>query len=257
MSGRPSVSSGQEPGTPRKAFPSTFSSGDQVQMKDILCQLEHVYNVYSVLKDRVDQLTENKVDRAEFEELQDLLTERGQQSMAHILADIQSQVSSLQALEWELQHMKQKVRQLEEAFGKLGLAGADGKAGSSHQIPLQLGHHRLAGAQDEVVPQPPLLGTGALPTTLAPEGWIGTPRAGQDWGVQPNLKGPGTEPVPRTSEGTPGTQPPAPGGASSVPCPAATVSGGAEHSPRATPCPGLRHLCCRAPPGPPGLPSAV
>ncbi|OPJ81248.1 hypothetical protein AV530_001599 [Patagioenas fasciata monilis] len=180
MAGRPSVSSGQEPGAPRKAFPSTFNSRDQVQMKDILCQLEHLYNVYSVLKDQVDQLTDNKVDRAEFEELQELLLERGQQSMAHVLADLQTQVSSLQALEWELQHVKQEVRQLEEAFGKLGLAGADGKAGSSDQSPLQLGHHRLAGAQDDVVPQTPHLGTGALPTSPAPVGWIGTPRAGQD-----------------------------------------------------------------------------
>ncbi|KAK2530811.1 hypothetical protein Q9233_006030 [Columba guinea] len=73
----------------------------------------------------------------------------GQQSMAHILADIQTQVSSLhgwmsslQGMDYELQHVKQEVRQLEEAFGKLGLAGADGKAGSSHQIPLQLGSAR-------------------------------------------------------------------------------------------------------------------
>ncbi|XP_064924205.1 collagen alpha-1(XV) chain isoform X2 [Columba livia] len=73
----------------------------------------------------------------------------GQQSLAHILADIQTQVSSLhgwmsslQGMDYELQHVKQEVRQLEEAFGKLGLAGADGKAGSSHQIPLQLGSAR-------------------------------------------------------------------------------------------------------------------
>ncbi|KAK2545102.1 hypothetical protein Q9966_001364 [Columba livia] len=70
-------------------------------------------------------------------------------SLAHILADIQTQVSSLhgwmsslQGMDYELQHVKQEVRQLEEAFGKLGLAGADGKAGSSHQIPLQLGSAR-------------------------------------------------------------------------------------------------------------------
>ncbi|XP_071667654.1 uncharacterized protein [Patagioenas fasciata] len=107
----------------------------------------------------------------------------------------------------EFEDVKQEVRQLEEAFGKLGLAGADGKAGSSDQSPLQLEHHRLAGAQDNVVPQTSLLDTGALPTALAPAGWISTLRAGQDWGAQPKLKGPGTEPVPRTSKGSPRSQP--------------------------------------------------
>ncbi|XP_064924214.1 uncharacterized protein LOC135579819 [Columba livia] len=212
--GMHSGSSKQDTAVPWEALATTLNSGYHVQVMEIPWHLRHLDCFYVTQKHQVDQLTKNKLDRAEFEKQHQLLLERGQQSTARTLADLQSQVSSLQGwvsslqgMDCELEDVEQEVRQLEEAFGKLGLAGADGKAGSSHQIPLQLGHHRLAGAQDEVVPQTPLLGTGALPTTLAPEGWIGTPRAGQDWGVQPNLKGPGTEPVPRTSKGTLRLQP--------------------------------------------------
>ncbi|XP_065495320.1 uncharacterized protein LOC135991016 [Caloenas nicobarica] len=214
MAGMQPGSSKQDPAVPWEALASTLNSGYHVQVMEIPWHLRHLDSFYITQKHRVEQLTKNKLDRAEFEKQHQILLERGQQSMARVLADLQSKVSSLQGwvsslqgMVCELQDVKQEVRQLEEAFGKLGLAGADGKAGSSDQTPLQLEHHRLAGAQADVVTQPPLLGTRALPTPPAPVGWIGTLRTGQDWGVQPKLKGPETASVPRTSKGTPRSQP--------------------------------------------------
>ncbi|XP_071667656.1 uncharacterized protein [Patagioenas fasciata] len=108
---------------------------------------------YGAQRNGVDELTFTHVNSTEFEKQHQLLMERGQQSMAHILADLQTQVSSLQGwvsslqgMDYELQYVKHEVRQLEEAFGKLGLAGDDGKAGSSDQSPLQLG-----SAQQEMI----------------------------------------------------------------------------------------------------------
>ncbi|XP_071667657.1 uncharacterized protein [Patagioenas fasciata] len=108
---------------------------------------------YGAQRNGVDELTFTHVNSTEFEKQHQLLMERGQQSMAHILADLQTQVSSLQGwvsslqgMDYELEYVKHEVRQLEEAFGKLGLAGDDGKAGSSDQSPLQLG-----SAQQEMI----------------------------------------------------------------------------------------------------------
>ncbi|KAK2530804.1 hypothetical protein Q9233_006023 [Columba guinea] len=144
--GMHSGSSKQDTAVPWEALATTLNSGYHVQVMEIPWHLRHLDCFYVTQKHRVDQLTKNKLDRAEFEKQHQLLLERGQQNMARTLADLQSQVSSLQGwvsslqgMDCELEDVKQEVRQLEEAFGKLELAGADGKAGSSHQIPLQLG----------------------------------------------------------------------------------------------------------------------
>ncbi|XP_074778477.1 glutamine-rich protein 2-like [Athene noctua] len=61
------------------------------------------------------------------------------ESIASILADLQGRVSSLQGLTSDLQGEKGKIRQLEDALGKLEVAGATWKGDVSNQITLQLG----------------------------------------------------------------------------------------------------------------------
>ncbi|XP_071667695.1 uncharacterized protein [Patagioenas fasciata] len=153
MPGIQSGSPGQESHMPWEALTTTFDSAPHFPVMEVSCQLGHLDHFCGAQKHGADELTFTNVDWTELEEQHQLLLERGQQSMAHILADLQTQVSSLQGwvsslqgMDYELQYVKHEVRQLEEAFGKLGLAGADGKAGSSDQSPLQLG-----SAQQEMI----------------------------------------------------------------------------------------------------------
>ncbi|CAM9781324.1 unnamed protein product [Bubo scandiacus] len=61
------------------------------------------------------------------------------ESIASVLADLQGRVSSLQGLTSDLQGKNGKIRQLEDALGKLEVAGANWKGDVSDQITLQLG----------------------------------------------------------------------------------------------------------------------
>ncbi|CAM9936524.1 unnamed protein product, partial [Bubo scandiacus] len=61
------------------------------------------------------------------------------ESVASVLADLQGRVSSLQGLTSDLQGKNGKIRQLEDALGKLEVAGANWKGDVSDQITLQLG----------------------------------------------------------------------------------------------------------------------
>ncbi|CAM9173800.1 unnamed protein product [Bubo scandiacus] len=61
------------------------------------------------------------------------------ESISSVLADLQGRVSSLQGLTSDLQGKNGKIRQLEDALGKLEVAGANWKGDVSDQITLQLG----------------------------------------------------------------------------------------------------------------------
>ncbi|CAM9982659.1 unnamed protein product [Bubo scandiacus] len=61
------------------------------------------------------------------------------ESISSVLADLQGRVSSLQGLTSDLQGKNGKIRQLEDALGKLEVAGANWRGDVSDQITLQLG----------------------------------------------------------------------------------------------------------------------
>ncbi|KAF4802974.1 glutamine-rich protein 2-like protein [Turdus rufiventris] len=60
------------------------------------------------------------------------------ESIFRDLSELQGQMSSLQSLARDLQDEKEKIRQLEDTLGKLGMTVATREVDSTNQIPLQL-----------------------------------------------------------------------------------------------------------------------
>ncbi|KAM9640267.1 glutamine-rich protein 2 isoform 6-T6 [Morphnus guianensis] len=133
------MSPSQEPAVPWGSSGSNSASSRYVETVEALRQIGQLGHLYTALKEQVAQLEATKSDHAELEKLRLLFPEGDQESIASILADLRGQVSSLQGLASDLQGEKGKVRQLEDALGKLGVAGADWKVDGSDQITQQLG----------------------------------------------------------------------------------------------------------------------
>ncbi|XP_040979739.1 glutamine-rich protein 2 isoform X1 [Aquila chrysaetos chrysaetos] len=133
------MSPSQEPAVPWGSSGSSSASSRYVETVEALRQIGQLSHLYTALKEQVAQLEATKSDHAELEKLRLLFPEGDQESIASILADLRGQVSSLQGLASDLQGEKGKVRQLEDALGKLGVAGADWKVDGSDQITLQPG----------------------------------------------------------------------------------------------------------------------
>ncbi|XP_005060888.1 PREDICTED: glutamine-rich protein 2-like [Ficedula albicollis] len=64
--------------------------------------------------------------------------ETAMESIIRDLSELQGQMSSLQSLTRDLQGEKEKIRQLEDALGKLDMAVAKSEVDGTNQIPLQL-----------------------------------------------------------------------------------------------------------------------
>ncbi|XP_059684366.1 glutamine-rich protein 2 [Gavia stellata] len=137
------TSPSQEPAVPWGSLGSSSASDRYVETVEALRQIGQLGHLYATLKEQVAQLEATKLDHAELEKLRLLLLEGDHialdQESASILADLRGRVSSLQGLASDLQDDKEKIRQLEDALGKLEVAGADWKADGSDQITLQLG----------------------------------------------------------------------------------------------------------------------
>ncbi|GAB0197775.1 glutamine-rich protein 2 [Grus japonensis] len=129
----------QEPAVPWGSSGSSSASSRYVETVEALRQIGQLGNLYTALKEQVAHLEATKSDNAELEKLRLLFPEGDQESITNILADLRDQVSSLQGLASDLQGEKGKIRQLEDAFGKLGVTGADWKVDGSDQVTLQLG----------------------------------------------------------------------------------------------------------------------
>ncbi|XP_064323486.1 glutamine-rich protein 2 [Phalacrocorax carbo] len=129
----------QEPEVPWGSLASSSASSRYAETVEALHQIGQLGHLYAALKEQVAQLETTKSDQAELEKLRLLFPEADQENSTSILADLRGQVSSLQGLASDLQGEKEKIRQLEDALGKLGVAGADWKAEGSDQITLQLG----------------------------------------------------------------------------------------------------------------------
>ncbi|XP_054703051.1 glutamine-rich protein 2 [Grus americana] len=129
----------QEPAVPCGSSGSSSASSRYVETVEALRQIGQLGNLYTALKEQVAHLEATKSDNAELEKLRLLFPEGDQESITNILADLRDQVSSLQGLASDLQGEKGKIRQLEDAFGKLGVTGADWKVDGSDQVTLQLG----------------------------------------------------------------------------------------------------------------------
>ncbi|XP_065519938.1 uncharacterized protein LOC136005971 [Lathamus discolor] len=149
-----STSHVQEP-----ALPSASSSAYQnaykcyVETVEALKQIGQLRHLYAALKEQVAQLEATGLERTELEKLRLLLQERGQESVANTLGDLQAQVSSLQGLASDLQGLsrelqgvardlqgeKGKIRKLESALAKLEAARASWQMDPSDQLSLPLG----------------------------------------------------------------------------------------------------------------------
>ncbi|XP_068007566.1 glutamine-rich protein 2 isoform X2 [Melanerpes formicivorus] len=101
---------------------------------EALRQIGQLTHLYTALKEQVDHLQDTKLEASEAEKLHLLFPEGGQESITSILAGLQGQVASLQGLVSDLQDEKEKIRQLEDALGKMEAAGAD----ASDQSTLKL-----------------------------------------------------------------------------------------------------------------------
>ncbi|XP_075374750.1 glutamine-rich protein 2 isoform X2 [Mycteria americana] len=134
-----STSPSQELVVPWGSSGSSGAPGRYAETVEALRQIGQLGHLYAALKEQVAQLETSKSDHAELEELRLLFLEGDQESNTSILADLQGRVSFLQGMASDLQGEKEKIRQLEDALGKLGVAGADWKADGSDQITLQLG----------------------------------------------------------------------------------------------------------------------
>ncbi|XP_021270857.1 glutamine-rich protein 2 isoform X2 [Numida meleagris] len=106
-------------------------SGHDVGTAEALKQLSLLCDA---LKERVARLEATKSDRTELEELRLPLPEGGQESIASVLTDLWDRVSALQGMASDLHGEKEKIKQLQDAFGKLGVMGPDGKVDGSLQL---------------------------------------------------------------------------------------------------------------------------
>ncbi|XP_072737209.1 glutamine-rich protein 2 isoform X3 [Ciconia boyciana] len=133
------TSPSQELVVPWGSSGSSGAPGRYAETVEALREIGQLGHLYAALKEQVAQLETSKSDHAELEKLRLLFLEGDQESNTSILADLQGRVSFLQGMASDLQDEKEKIRQLEDALGKLGVAGADWKADGSDQITLQLG----------------------------------------------------------------------------------------------------------------------
>ncbi|XP_074463509.1 uncharacterized protein LOC141751110 [Larus michahellis] len=120
----------QEPAMPWGSSASSGASGHGMKTVEALRQSGQLGHP----KEQVVHLEATKSDHAEHEQTHLLFPEGDDNGIA-----FRGQVSSQQSLASELQEVKEKIRQLEDALGKLWVAGADWRADGSDQIALQLG----------------------------------------------------------------------------------------------------------------------
>ncbi|XP_014807396.1 PREDICTED: uncharacterized protein LOC106893722 [Calidris pugnax] len=125
--GSPDMSHLQVPAMPWESSPSGRASDYGVVTVEAL-------HHFGQLKEQVSDVGATKSDYTEDEDAHLLFPEGDEESVA-----LWGQEFSLQSLASDLQEMKEKIRQLEDALGKLWVSGADRKAESSYQIALQLG----------------------------------------------------------------------------------------------------------------------
>ncbi|CAM9781532.1 unnamed protein product [Bubo scandiacus] len=133
------TSPSQEPPMPWGSSGSIGVSDRYAETVEALRQIGQLSHLCATLKERVAQLEATKSDHAELEKLRLLFSEGDKESISSVLADLQGRVSSLQGLTSDLQGKNGKIRQLEDALGKLEVAGANWKGDVSDQITLQLG----------------------------------------------------------------------------------------------------------------------
>ncbi|XP_074778494.1 uncharacterized protein LOC141968058 [Athene noctua] len=133
------TSPSQEPPVPCGSSGSSSVPDRYAETVEALRQIGQLSHLCATLKQQVAQLEATKSDHAELEKLRLLFSGGDKESIASILADLQGRVSSLQGLTSDLQGEKGKIRQLEDALGKLEVAGATWKGDVSNQITLQLG----------------------------------------------------------------------------------------------------------------------
>ncbi|CAM9146836.1 unnamed protein product [Bubo scandiacus] len=133
------TSPSQEPPMPWGSSGSISVSDRYAETVEALRQIGQLSHLCATLKERVAQLEATKSDHAELEKLRLLFSEGDKESISSVLADLQGRVSSLQGLTSDLQGKNGKIRQLEDALGKLEVAGANWKGDVSDQITLQLG----------------------------------------------------------------------------------------------------------------------
>ncbi|XP_074703337.1 uncharacterized protein LOC141932990 [Strix aluco] len=137
--GKEATSPLQEPSVPWRSSGSCSVSDRYAETVEALRQIGQLSHPCASLKEQVAQLEASKSDHAELEKLRLLFSEGDKESITSILADLQGRVSSLQGLTSDLQGENGKIRQLEDAVGKLEVAGANWKGDVSEQITLQLG----------------------------------------------------------------------------------------------------------------------
>ncbi|XP_074703250.1 glutamine-rich protein 2-like isoform X2 [Strix aluco] len=132
---------GAQPGASdtQSATPGVQPRIASTETVEALCQIGQLSHPCASLKEQVAQLEASKPDHAELEKLRLLFSEGDKESITSVLADLQGRVSSLQGLTSDLQGENGKIRQLEDAVGKLEVAGANWKGDVSDQITLQLG----------------------------------------------------------------------------------------------------------------------
>ncbi|XP_074703522.1 uncharacterized protein LOC141933199 isoform X4 [Strix aluco] len=144
-----SATPGVQPSTPstQTTTPGVQPGIASTETVEALCQIGQLSHPCASLKEQVAQLEASKPDHAELEKLRLLFSEGAcplgphldKESITSVLADLQGRVSSLQGLTSDLQGENGKIRQLEDAVGKLEVAGANWKGDVSDQITLQLG----------------------------------------------------------------------------------------------------------------------
>ncbi|PKU41203.1 hypothetical protein llap_8488 [Limosa lapponica baueri] len=91
---------------------------EQVETVEALHQIGQL----GPLKEKVAQKEATKLDHSELEKLRLLLLEEDEENI-----NLRARVSSLRGRDRDLQAEKGKIRQLEDALGKPGVAGGDQK----------------------------------------------------------------------------------------------------------------------------------
>ncbi|KAM6317588.1 uncharacterized protein O3Q21_008579 [Podargus strigoides] len=123
------LDAGPRVGSPLQEAPESCGSLDSssasslhAEMVEACREMGQLSQLCAALREQVAQLEANQLDKTEREKLRLEFQVQDQESTSKVLSNLRGQVSSLAR---DLREEMEKVRQLEDALGKLRAAGAD------------------------------------------------------------------------------------------------------------------------------------
>ncbi|KAG6931592.1 glutamine rich 2, partial [Chelydra serpentina] len=130
------------PFTPRESSGSSSGSSRYSDTVEALRQIGQLTDLYTALKEQINQLEQFKCSYADLDKLRKFLSDAVPTNLSSMPADLMDQLSSLKATAEDMKDVKAKVRKLQKVLEAEVATEADQKVEGSSQINLQLGYLR-------------------------------------------------------------------------------------------------------------------